>query len=257
MGRNAPRFTRLGGDPDSLCRRAPESDRSSISGKGQRLIVITSRNVHPRTRTDSATFQEFQQMPVALVDAADDIILSRVSVSEQHKASSSSALGTFEFAQVAVRAGAAAAQFGQQPGFKVGRDRMFQTLSFVVHPIPLHAEDLSQHTFDEVMAKRQLARDLASLRSQSDMAVALHLYQPVLFQPAQSHGDSGWRHRQPVRQRSRNHGLAFALGLEDCLEVVLLGDGDHLGRLYDLSMVNWRAGIETRISWFDIICSAP
>src|SRR5580693_7433781 len=95
VARNAPRFTRLGRDPDSLRRRAPERDRSSIGGECQGLIVIASRNVHVRSGTNSATLQEFQQVPVALVDAADDIILSLVGVGKQNKASSSSAAGTF------------------------------------------------------------------------------------------------------------------------------------------------------------------
>src|SRR5580692_10478268 len=113
--RNAARFTRLGRDPDSLRRRAPERDRSSIGGECQGLIVIASRNMHACSGTNSATLQEFQQVPIALVDAADDVVLSRVGLGEKHKASSTSAAGTFEFAQIAVRAGAAAAQFGQQP----------------------------------------------------------------------------------------------------------------------------------------------
>ena len=79
-----------------------------------------------------------------------------------------------------MRAGAAAAQFGQQPGFKVGRNGMFQTLRFVVHAIPLHAKHFSEHAFDEVMAKGKLACDLASGSGQPDVAVALHTYQSHL-----------------------------------------------------------------------------
>src|SRR5271170_1808077 len=127
-----PAFPR---DPDSLGCRTSESDRPGVGGKGQGLIVVPSRDPYSRPGADAAAFQEFQQVPVTLVDAAHNVILPRFGVGKKHQASSSATAGTLEFAQIAVWTGAAASQFGQQPGFKIGRHSMFQTLGFVVHPI--------------------------------------------------------------------------------------------------------------------------
>src|ERR1700685_15682 len=240
--RNTARFTWLGGHPPPPGGRASESNRSRVGGEGQGLIVVPPGDVHACSRTNAASFKKFQQVSVALLDPTNYVVFSSSRMGEKHKAATAAAAGTLKFAQIAVRAGPASAQFGQQPGFEVGGDGMFQTLGFVVDAIPLHSEDLGEHALDEVMAKGELACDLASGRSQPDVAGRLHSHQAVFLQPAQSHSDRRRRDREPVSQRSRDNRLAFTLGLEDGLEVVLLGNGNHLGRLYDLSTVNRRLG---------------
>ena len=87
----------------------------------------------------------------------------------------------------------ATSQLSQQLGFEVGRDGVFQALSLVVHLVPFHAEHLSEHPLDQMMAKRELACDLASGRRQSHMAVHLHSHESVLFKAAQCHGHRRWR----------------------------------------------------------------
>jgi hypothetical protein len=108
------------GNPNSLGCGTSESDGSNVGGESQGLIVVASRDTHVRSRTHASTLQELQQVPIALVDAADDVILSGFSVSEKHQPSTAAAPRTLEFAQIAVWAGSAAAQFGQQTGFEVG-----------------------------------------------------------------------------------------------------------------------------------------
>src|SRR6266699_2134385 len=140
--------------------------------------------MHVRPGPDTSPFQKFQQVAVALVDPTYDVALSRLGVGEKHQASAAAAARALEFTEITMWAGSAAAQFGQQSRLKVGGDGMSQTSGFVVHPEPLHTENLGQHALDEVMAEGELARDLASGGGKSDMAVSLHSNQMVLFQPA-------------------------------------------------------------------------
>ena len=84
-----------------------------------------------------------------------------------------------------MRAGTPPAQLGEQLRFEIGRDRMLQALSFIVHLPPLHTEKFSQHAFNQVMTQRELPGDLASCCRQSDLAIALHAHQFILLQPAQ------------------------------------------------------------------------
>jgi len=65
------------------------------------------------------------------------------------------------------------------------------------------------------------------------VSVGLDADEAVLFQTAYRHGDGGGGDFQPVGEAGGDDGFAFAFGLEDGFEVVLFGDGDHLGRLYD------------------------
>ena len=151
--RKAPRAP-IGRDPDLFCGRASQRDGSGIGGQGEGLIVVASRDVQLAPRDGCpAAFQKFQQMAVAFIDAADVIIFSGLGMGKQQQAPPSAAGRTFQFAEVAVRAGAPAAQLGQQLGFEVGRDGVFQALGFIVHFVPFHAEDFRQHALDQVMAQ--------------------------------------------------------------------------------------------------------
>ena len=76
--------------------------------------------MHARPGTNATPFEEFQQVAVTLVNAAHQVMLSSFGVSEQQQTAATAACGTLQFAEIAVRAGSAPAQFGQQPGFKVG-----------------------------------------------------------------------------------------------------------------------------------------
>ena len=109
---------------------------------------------------------------------------------------------------------------------------MLQTLGLVVHLVPFHAENLGEHALDQVMAKSELARDLAARCSQADVAVSLHANQAVSFQAPQCHGDGRGRNRKPVGQRGGDDALAFAFSFQDRLQIVFFGDGNHLERLY-------------------------
>jgi len=110
---------------------------------------------------------------------------------------------------------------------------MFQALSLVVHLPPFHAKQFREHALNQVMAQGQLAGDLAPGGGELHAAVGLDAHQGVLFQAAQRHGHRRGRDLQPVCEARGDYFFTFALGFEDGLQVVLFGDGDHLGELYE------------------------
>ena len=104
---------------------------------------------------------------------------------------------------------------------------MLQSFGFVMHLVPLHAEDLVQHALDQVMAHRELPRDLSSFGRQLHPAILADRNQSVALQPAQRHGYRRGGHREPVCQTRRNHLLAFTFSLQNGLEIVFFGNCDH------------------------------
>ena len=48
--------------------------------KSERLIVISARDVDTGSGTNAAVFQEFKQMTITFVDAADLVVLARFSM---------------------------------------------------------------------------------------------------------------------------------------------------------------------------------
>jgi hypothetical protein len=121
---------------------------------------------------------------------------------------------------------------------------VFEALGFVMNLPPFHAEEFGQHAFDEVMAEGELAGDLASGSREADVAVGLDANQAVFLEAADRHGDGGRGDFQPVGETGGDDGFAFALGFEDGFEVVLFGDGDHLGDYTtELSVVNGESKI--------------
>ena len=131
-----------------------------------------------------------------------------------------------------MRARDSAPEFDEQPGLKIGRNRVFQAFRLVVHLVPFHSENFGEHTLDQVVTNRQFAGNLFPGSGQANASVGIDTHQAVLFQAAHRHGYGRRRNFQPVRQRRRNDGLALALGLENRLKVVLFGNGDHVHRLY-------------------------
>ena len=70
------RLPRAGGsDPDFFGGRAAQGDTPGGGGEGERLVVVTGENAQPRARTDTTAVEEFQQLAVALVGAADGVAL--------------------------------------------------------------------------------------------------------------------------------------------------------------------------------------
>src|SRR5450759_4820930 len=126
-----------------------------------------------------------------------------------------------------MRANTAPAKLFQQSRLEIRRHRMLQPLRLFMDLGPLHTEDLVQHALDEVMADGEAARNLAALAGEMDAAFHRYRHQAVALQAPQRHRYRRRRNREPVRKRRRDHRLTFALGFQDCLEIVLFGYRDH------------------------------
>src|ERR1700728_2011520 len=180
-----------------------------------------------RSRPDTPVLQELEQPAVALVNSTDDVSIVDMGVGKQNQTATPATGRAFEFAQIAVRTGAARTQFRQKLGLEVRRDGMLQALRLVVNLPPLHAKKFGEHAFDQMMTQCQFAGNLAAGLSQANLAATRDPHQAVFLQAAQGHGDRGRRDLQQVRQARRDYLFALAFRFEDRLEVVLLGDGNH------------------------------
>jgi hypothetical protein len=180
-----------GGDPDALGGGAAQGNVSGGGGKSECLIVVAFEETQLRAGSNAAGFEKLEQAAVALVDTADRIGRAGGSIGKKKQAAMAATGGTFHLAQVAVRADSSFAEFGQQLGFEVRRDGVFETLGFVVNLPPLHAEKLGQHAFDEMVAEGEFAGNFAASGGEAQMSVGLDAHQAVFFQTAHRHGDSG------------------------------------------------------------------
>src|SRR5438309_9978803 len=134
---------------ESGCRREPDFFRSQPaqdsralgSAHGNGLIVIALQEIEPHSGPDAARLEELQQLPIALIDAADQVMFSGLGLGEKLQTAPATAARTFALTEVAMRAGTAGSEFGEKPRLEVGRDGVLQALGFGVHLVPLHPED--------------------------------------------------------------------------------------------------------------------
>jgi hypothetical protein len=92
------RLTAFAGNPYSLGSRATKRDISGISCERKGLIVVAPRDVDTRPRADTPAFEEFQQVPVPLVDSTHHIVLARFGLGQEHQPSATATAGTLKFA---------------------------------------------------------------------------------------------------------------------------------------------------------------
>lgn len=214
-------------DPDPLSRRFAESYASGVGGKGEGLVVIAPTDMHNGSRTNAASFEEFEQLTIALIDAADEVILARFGLREEQEAAMAATGGAFHLAEIAVRADAILAELGEELGFEIGRDGVLEALGLVVHLPPFHAEKLRQHAFDKVMTEGEFAGDFATCGGEANVAIGEDADEAVFLETAEGHGHGGGGNFEPIGEAGGDDGFAFGFGLEDGLEVILFGDSDH------------------------------
>jgi len=214
-------------NPNSFGGRAAEDHGPGGGADGESLIVVAVDEAKLGSGANATRFEEFEEMTVALVDAADGVGLAGFGVGEQDESSAAAAGGTFQFAQIAVRAGLPASQLGHEAGFEVRGDGVFEALRFVVHLVPGHIEDFAEHAFDEVVALGQLAGDLFSGRGQANAAFVVDADKSIFLQAADGHRDSRRGNVEPMSERGGDDGFSLAFGFEDRLEVIFFGNGDH------------------------------
>jgi len=195
------------------------------------LVVVAFEKAKFRAGTDAAGFEELEQATVPLVDAADGIGDAWGGVGKKFEAAMATTGRAFHLAEVAVGANSAFTELGEKFRFEVGRDGMFKAFSFIVNFPPLHTEKFGEHSFDEVMAEGKFAGNFSAGCGEANVAVGLDAHQSVFLEAAERHGDGWSRYFEPFREAGRDDGLAFAFSLQDGFEIVLFGDGDHLGEI--------------------------
>src|SRR6516164_9940669 len=102
-----------------MARRHPHPVRGGSSQRNvacvrlqrQRLIVIAAVDRKLRAGTNTAVLQKFQQAPVAFIDATYLVTFAFLSLREQEQTTSAATGRAFQFANIPVRASAAATQF--------------------------------------------------------------------------------------------------------------------------------------------------
>jgi len=72
------------------------------------VVIVSPGNVKLRPGANAALFQKFQEMAIALVDAADPVAGSRLGVGQQQQAAPAPAGRALQFAEIAMRTGSAA-----------------------------------------------------------------------------------------------------------------------------------------------------
>lgn len=214
-------------NPNSFGGGTSEDHGPGGRADGESLIVIAVDESESGSGANAARFEKFEEMTVALVDAADGVGLAGFGVGEQDESAAAAAGWTLQFAQIAVWTRLSASQFGHEPGFEVRRDGVFEAFRLVVHLVPGHIKDFAEHAFDQVVALGELAGDLFSGCRQANTAVIVDADESIFFQAADGHGDGRRGDVEPMGERGGDDGFSLAFGLEDRLEIIFFGDGDH------------------------------
>ena len=97
-------------NPYSFGCRYAQGNLAGAGDQGQGLVVISSGNVETRAGANATILQKFQQAAVSLINTTDQIILSRLAMSQLQQTSAAPAHWTFQFTEVAVWTSASAAQ---------------------------------------------------------------------------------------------------------------------------------------------------
>src|SRR5260370_41095702 len=111
------------GHPNAFRGRTAQDHCACRGTNRERLIVIALDHVELDSGPDAAGIQEFEQMAIAFVDATYAVMVPWLGLGEQYQPAPLPAFRAFHLAEIAVRAGTAAAQLGEQLGLEVGRDR--------------------------------------------------------------------------------------------------------------------------------------
>ena len=214
-------------NPDLRRGGFPQLHRLARDTQRQRVVVIGRHHAHHGARMNPEAVQIFEQPPVAFEDADHDGIRLGRRFIERTQTPIAAILRRVALHAIAVRARLAGAQLFEQSPLEIGRDGVLQLLGFVVDLVPLHAENLGEHALDQMMPVQQPVGDIAARPAS------------VKVVPSRPARISASRFRrlmamvtagaETFSQRARVAGdyrLAFALGLRNGLEVILLGYGD-------------------------------
>jgi hypothetical protein len=211
------------------------------------VVVVASLHPDGDFWAYSELVKEFEEAGVSFVEACDDVVGVLGGFGEGDEAPAFDLRGGLGEDLVAVRAVALFAEFFDEFGFEGGRDGVFEPLGFGVDLMPLHAEHLGEHAFDEMMTEGGAVGGLSTFGGEFEGAFAASFDVAVFAEAFYGFGDGGCGDLQPLGQQSGDDGVAFALGFNDCLEVVFFRDCDFLRHDCKLTMV--KAFCHRRSAW--------
>ena len=180
---------------------------------------------------NAALFQKLQQAAIAFVDATHLKVLPGFGLGQQQQAATTPAGGLSSSVRLPCGHATPRPSFASSLASKSGetacsnRSASSCTLN---HSIPKISASIRSIRW---WRNRKLAGNSLSGSGQANSSVGIYPHQAVLLQPAHSHGYRRRRDLEPVRERRRNNGFAFALGLENGLKVVLFGNCDHVNHI--------------------------
>src|SRR6202007_3110486 len=122
---------------------------------------------------------------------------------------------------IAMRTGPRLAEPLLQLGLERRRHSVLQSFRLLVNLVPLHPENLAEHSFNEVMTQCSPVGGLTSSRGQWNNPGIAHLDQAVALESLERHRASRSRYLKPMRQGSGNHLVTLRLCLKDGFQVVL------------------------------------
>ena len=186
-----------------------------------RAVVVPSLNRNANAWTDTFFIEELQQPTVALIDARDPVSSPDRGLCQQARPPYG-APPRCVVPTVSVRTGVLVTQFLNQLFFECRGYGVFESLGFVMHLVPRHAENLGQHPLNQVVTNDGPFRDLSSLSCQLNVAVALDGNQTVLAQALQRKCHRGPGHRKPVCESRSDDGFTLSFRFRNCLKVILL-----------------------------------
>jgi len=213
-------------DPDAVGGEDAEGDFAGAGADAEGVVVVAREWGKGDTGADAESVEELEETCVAFVKARDNDGRTSAGFGEWKQAAALELRGSFGEDAISVRTFTFLAEALDELGFKGGRDDVLEAFGFGVNLVPLHAEDLGEHALNEVVAECGAVRGFASLGCELERAVGRRVYVAVFAKAAESLCDRGRRDAEPLGEEGRDDGVAFALGLEDGLEVVLFGDGD-------------------------------
>jgi len=217
-------------NPDPFGGEKAKGDFVRSGADAEGVVVVAREGREGDAGADADVVEELEKAFVALVKTCNDDSLTSGSFREGKKAAALELRGSFRKHAIAVWTLAFLTEALNELGLEGGGDDVLEALGFGVNLVPFHAEDFGEHALDEVMAEGGAMRGFAAFRGELERAVGGGVDVAVFAETAKGLGDSRRGDPEPLGEEGRDDGVAFALSLNDGLEVVLFGDGDFCCR---------------------------
>uniref|UniRef100_E6QKR0 Uncharacterized protein n=1 Tax=mine drainage metagenome TaxID=410659 RepID=E6QKR0_9ZZZZ len=154
------------------------------------LIVVFGDDSDTGVGIDADLMQENEETWIAFIESCDEVLSVYRGLGELDETSFATLFWAFGKNGIAVGAVSVFAEFFDESGLEGRGDGVFEPLGLGVNFVPLHAEYLTQHTLDEVMAKRSAVGGLFAADGETNDTVCLNIDKAIAFEALDGHGDS-------------------------------------------------------------------